>query len=149
VKEIRRICGQYPWKYHLECSYCGKGEEKCQSLTFCGRCGATLYCSKECQQEDWYEHKLGCIVTDHSAKPKEISTSERFLDKYLPLITVITYLEYERNKLMNKSTLDNVHLVLGPPGSPAEMARAFSPHKSPSLAPEFAGLRLVHFMARF
>jgi len=47
------------------CAYCGKAGSK-----KCGKCKQQFYCSSECQQEDWKNHKLNCKpITDTSPAP--------------------------------------------------------------------------------
>eukprot|EP00877_Chromochloris_zofingiensis_P003719 jgi/Chrzof1/13348/Cz07g29220.t1 len=46
------------------CAWChNKPEGKAK---FCGRCKSTFYCSRECQQQHWPEHKKTCKSTEES-----------------------------------------------------------------------------------
>ena len=50
--EVRRVC--------LNCkSFPAPGDK----LRYCGRCQVTVYCSKQCAQTHWAEHKLMCKST--------------------------------------------------------------------------------------
>ncbi|KAJ7634714.1 hypothetical protein FB45DRAFT_1025645 [Roridomyces roridus] len=42
------------------CVACYKPEPKGQKFLKCGACRKTAYCSKECQREDWKNHKKVC-----------------------------------------------------------------------------------------
>ncbi|KAK7002187.1 hypothetical protein R3P38DRAFT_3041967 [Favolaschia claudopus] len=51
------------------CSTCLKvdnGEDSAKKLRRCGTCKSVWYCSKQCQKEDWPEHKLYCSEVDGS-----------------------------------------------------------------------------------
>jgi len=39
---------------------CNKLEEKRGDFKRCGACKNAFYCSKECQNEDWQNHKKNC-----------------------------------------------------------------------------------------
>lgn len=43
------------------CNTCLKTETK---LLSCSRCKRTSYCSKECQKQDWKEHKKDCYIEE-------------------------------------------------------------------------------------
>eukprot|EP00729_Bicosta_minor_P023641 gene23641-18474_t len=46
-----------------QCSHCGKSSASLRRCTGCFRVG---YCSSECQQMDWKEHKMDCKMgCDH------------------------------------------------------------------------------------
>ena len=49
---------------------CPCSREKCQNVSSltCTGCLSIRYCSKECQNEDWNEHKLTCICSKHLIK---------------------------------------------------------------------------------
>lgn len=59
MKEMRKYASEQ--KHNVpdapECAVCEDSHEK---LKKCGRCGLVRYCSTECQEEDWAEHKLVC-----------------------------------------------------------------------------------------
>jgi len=40
--------------------YCANCQEKLINLAKCTRCKFLHYCSKNCQKEDWKDHKLVC-----------------------------------------------------------------------------------------
>jgi hypothetical protein len=42
-----------------KCFQCQKSTEK---LSYCGKCRAVAYCSKECQKASWKTHKLACPI---------------------------------------------------------------------------------------
>ncbi len=39
------------------CYHCGKAEDEQLKLRKCSGCSSALYCSKECQKEQWKTHK--------------------------------------------------------------------------------------------
>jgi hypothetical protein len=45
-----------------ECRVCGRDKARngTSGLLICGRCRRIKYCSRECQREDWKEHKKWC-----------------------------------------------------------------------------------------
>ena len=43
-----------------ECSCCGKTETHNEKLKVCGGCKRRLYCSAQCQKQDWAGHKSMC-----------------------------------------------------------------------------------------
>ena len=57
--EILRLWSQK--QYHnpktLSCNACG---EPPKNMLWCSQCSSTIYCSKECQKEDWPNHKQRC-----------------------------------------------------------------------------------------
>jgi hypothetical protein len=59
MKEMRSYANKQKHNviYAPECAVCEDSHEK---LKKCGRCGLVSYCSTECQEEDWAEHKLVC-----------------------------------------------------------------------------------------
>jgi hypothetical protein len=59
MKEMRKYASEQ--KHNVpdapECAVCEDSHEK---LKKCGGCGLVRYCSTECQEEDWADHKLVC-----------------------------------------------------------------------------------------
>lgn len=54
-----------------KCSGCGKDEaELGKRLKHCAKCVSTKYCSRECQKEDWKQHKKFCMSKAGSAAAK-------------------------------------------------------------------------------
>lgn len=49
----------------VRCTTCRKGG----SSMLCSRCRKVTYCSKECQRQDWKNHKVNCAAKSGSAKP--------------------------------------------------------------------------------
>lgn len=53
------LCSEYPIQSYIKnqksCNVCMKNVTK-----LCGKCRSVYYCSKECQQDDWSQHKLKC-----------------------------------------------------------------------------------------
>lgn len=49
------------------CAYCGH-DGSTQSLSNCGRCRLTKYCSKDCQKADWPKHQEWCFVCEATDK---------------------------------------------------------------------------------
>jgi hypothetical protein len=47
-----------------QCFTC-KQSQKLSSLMLCGRCKSTQYCCRECQADDWPEHKVWCYEFAH------------------------------------------------------------------------------------
>ncbi len=45
------------------CACCNKTDVK---LSLCGRCRAAKYCSRECQNASWPQHKVNCVESDTS-----------------------------------------------------------------------------------
>jgi hypothetical protein len=45
-----------------KCTTCGT-PSKAKALNRCGRCGTAVYCSAECQREDWRVHKWFCTMS--------------------------------------------------------------------------------------
>lgn len=43
------------------CSYCWTRRESSVKTNVCSRCKAVSYCNKECQRNDWKDHKEDCI----------------------------------------------------------------------------------------
>jgi hypothetical protein len=41
------------------CAACGTGDA---TFMRCGRCRSTMYCSKDCQKDDWPRHKEECVA---------------------------------------------------------------------------------------
>lgn len=61
------------------CDNCeGKRENTTKKIFLCGNCGERIYCSKECQSQDWPEHKSHCGKTDRIT-----------LEKFHPLIALL------------------------------------------------------------
>ena len=55
-------------KIPKKCSVCGKVETDTEKMKKCSRCdGPRLYCSKECQANDWENHKKICFKSGSSA----------------------------------------------------------------------------------
>ncbi|KDR71252.1 hypothetical protein GALMADRAFT_254071 [Galerina marginata CBS 339.88] len=42
------------------CSHCGKFPELNKRMSKCARCKFQLYCSRQCQKDDWPDHKQWC-----------------------------------------------------------------------------------------
>jgi hypothetical protein len=56
-------------KIPKKCSVCGKVETDTEKMKKCSRCdGPRLYCSKECQANDWENHKKICFKSGSSAE---------------------------------------------------------------------------------
>ncbi|PRP89250.1 hypothetical protein PROFUN_02124 [Planoprotostelium fungivorum] len=53
------------------CSYCRRTPEEGTPFLKCARCLLSSYCSKQCQRDDWPEHKSLCTVREAGAKAKE------------------------------------------------------------------------------
>lgn len=53
-------------KTRLTCRKCAKPESSKNILQRCGRCKTASYCSRDCQKEDWKEHKTSCLRTRKS-----------------------------------------------------------------------------------
>lgn len=49
-----------------ECHTCNKPETTNEKLSYCGRCKSStiLYCSRQCQESDYTEHKKNCRVNN-------------------------------------------------------------------------------------
>jgi hypothetical protein len=47
-------------EYAPECNKCNVKEPKDEKFLKCGRCEAVVYCTKECQKNDWPVHKTVC-----------------------------------------------------------------------------------------
>ncbi len=64
------IQGDPTSKLKHSCLKCGNREKKDGGgkLMKCARCKSVSYCSRECQREDWKEHKVYCKI---AAQPKE------------------------------------------------------------------------------
>jgi hypothetical protein len=43
-----------------QCNRCNVDEPKDKKFLKCGRCEGVVYCSKDCQKNDWTEHKVVC-----------------------------------------------------------------------------------------
>lgn len=86
---------EYKWNYGYECIICKKfcGPNKC------GKCGQVIYCSRECQVNDWQKHKLTCF-------------------EIIPLVSVIipTYnrFKYVLNAIdsVKKQTYKNIEIIV-------------------------------------
>lgn len=63
-----------------KCSVCKKEAHK-----KCGNCKMTWYCSKECQQKDWKEHKNRCRVYEKLLHGVKLRKSKSELDMFDPL----------------------------------------------------------------
>jgi len=44
-------------KANRVCAYCSNNEAVSQK---CAQCGIAYYCNKDCQRQDWPEHKSNC-----------------------------------------------------------------------------------------
>ncbi|KZV65502.1 hypothetical protein PENSPDRAFT_638281 [Peniophora sp. CONT] len=44
------------------CAVCMEGEDDGKEVTRCSRCKHAVYCSAECQKNDWKAHKLRCFT---------------------------------------------------------------------------------------
>jgi hypothetical protein len=49
-------------EYAPHCNKCQLKEPKVTNFSKCGLCEAVVYCSKECQANDWTEHKTVCMI---------------------------------------------------------------------------------------
>jgi hypothetical protein len=49
-------------EHSLCCNKCKVKESEDKKFLKCGRCEGVVYCSKECQKNDWAEHKAVCKV---------------------------------------------------------------------------------------
>ena len=49
----------------IPCTYCHKVPELVKPFKACSNCKFVVYCSKECQRNDWSAHKLRCKMVDH------------------------------------------------------------------------------------
>lgn len=57
------------------CEYCWMVSPSLKNLKKCSRCKQVAYCSKECQLNDWKEHKLDCLEDEESWLP--VSSRQR------------------------------------------------------------------------
>ena len=55
-----RRCCQLAGICDINCAHCGKKEEAGEKFKKCGRCENVCYCSRECQEAHWKEHKKAC-----------------------------------------------------------------------------------------
>ena len=67
------------------CHTCGKTEADIHcKLMMCGRCKIAKYCSRECQANNWREHKYECVPAGERTIPaapivdNQVSTNNRF-----------------------------------------------------------------------
>ena len=58
AKKLRREFGQQGEKVEVLCNTCHVSKP---SMQRCARCNTIYYCSKECQRQDWKEHKQECV----------------------------------------------------------------------------------------
>lgn len=82
----------------------------------CSKCKCAFYCSRECQQNDWIEHKYNCNLTkiSHSA----LSTDLNFIVtniKFVWLLKALTYHFFSNNDdqflmcILSKGSVDEYY----------------------------------------
>ncbi|XP_070173638.1 uncharacterized protein [Littorina saxatilis] len=59
---------------------CKKCKTASASLKICGRCARASYCSKDCQREDWPQHKQHCKKVEKSQTESDWEAGKMFLD---------------------------------------------------------------------
>lgn len=77
---------ELPDKEQVEIAKMLESNKECRACTetktqVCGHCGLVRYCSKECQKEDWKDHKEVCqVITQHlklkKKSPKQVAIEE-------------------------------------------------------------------------
>lgn len=83
----------------MSCSHCGAKKEVLQQ---CGKCLSTLYCSKNCQENDWTNHKLICDL------PSETTTSYFGTTRPVPQPTKV---KEETIEQITSSLLSNLQAI--------------------------------------
>jgi len=78
-----------------KCKKCNATRSE-KKLSKCSRCGKVFYCSKNCQKEDWNEHKKNCVdkknkISDsqEQQQQQEESNSEESEFKFVDKISML------------------------------------------------------------
>ena len=81
-----------------------------KKLSKCSRCGKVFYCSKNCQKEDWNEHKKNCVDkknkisnSQEQQQQQEESNSEESEFKFVDKITMLRIFDKVINSCCSKT----------------------------------------------
>ena len=96
-----------------------ENEDKCKKcnvtrsekkLSKCSRCGKVFYCSKNCQKEDWNEHKKNCVdkknkISDsqEQKQQQQDSSSEESEFEFIDKITMLSIFDKVINSCCSKT----------------------------------------------
>ncbi len=62
---------------NITCNNCSIWQPKAKKFQLCSQCRKIRYCSKECQKQDWKDHKLDCKLYAGIATPEEVAEAKK------------------------------------------------------------------------